>query len=50
VTDPQRGRGRVLIVVLIVQVVIATVFVVLVATNSLPVPGAVAAPASLLVD
>jgi hypothetical protein len=34
------GPSRALIVVLIVQVVIATIFIVLVATNSIPLPSA----------
>lgn len=38
--NPEKGRGRALIVVLLVQVLVATVFIVLVATDSLPIPGA----------
>ena len=37
--DPEKGRGRALIVVLLVQVVVAAVFILLVVTHSLPIPG-----------
>jgi hypothetical protein len=42
--DPEKGRGRALVVVLLVQVVVAAVFILLVATHSLPIPGADQAP------